>query len=111
MQGWFFGTMFGVPRAVSSAGRALHLQCRGQRFDPATVHQNRVTEGFTEALPDKNLSGEVSANRWIRFFENWIESHSFFFKEQSLRKVSKTSSISVDMKVNNACGGCLGYSC
>jgi hypothetical protein len=26
-------------RAVSSVGRALHLQCRGQRFESATVHQ------------------------------------------------------------------------
>ena len=26
-------------RGISSAGRALHWQCRGQRFDPAMLHQ------------------------------------------------------------------------
>lgn len=27
---------------ISSAGRALHWQCRGQRFDPAMLHQSRI---------------------------------------------------------------------
>ena len=26
---------------ISSAGRALHWQCRGQRFDPAMLHHNK----------------------------------------------------------------------
>ena len=26
---------------ISSAGRALHWQCRGQRFDPAMLHQRK----------------------------------------------------------------------
>lgn len=38
---------------LAQLARALHLQCRGQRFDPATVHQNRTREGFTEVLLDK----------------------------------------------------------
>ena len=36
-------------RGISSAGRALHWQCRGQRFDPAMLHQSPlkfVSEGF-----------------------------------------------------------------
>ena len=28
-------------RGISSAGRALHWQCRGQRFDPAMLHQKQ----------------------------------------------------------------------
>lgn len=27
---------------ISSAGRALHWQCRGQRFDPAMLHQEKT---------------------------------------------------------------------
>ena len=29
-------------RGISSAGRALHWQCRGQRFDPAMLHQEKT---------------------------------------------------------------------
>ena len=29
------------PWGISSAGRALHWQCRGQRFDPAMLHQSK----------------------------------------------------------------------
>ena len=35
---------------ISSAGRALHWQCRGQRFDPAMLHQHSVGESLTFPL-------------------------------------------------------------
>lgn len=53
MQGWFCITILVCRGPLAQLVRALHLQCRGQRFDPATVHQNRVGNGFTEVLPDK----------------------------------------------------------
>ena len=33
---------------LSSAGRARHWQCRGQRFDPARLHQSRPKCSFRE---------------------------------------------------------------
>jgi hypothetical protein len=45
----------------SSAGRALHSHCRGQRFEPAQIHQSRPLEdGFFHRrdpiyLPSKPL--------------------------------------------------------
>lgn len=45
--------------AVSSVGRALHLQCRGQRFESATVHQIDLV--FT--LSDENGAGATALSR------------------------------------------------
>lgn len=36
-------------RGISSAGRALHWQCRGQRFDPAMLHHTECLGTQTRA--------------------------------------------------------------
>lgn len=36
-------TRFSDMRGISSAGRAPHWQCGGQRFDPAMLHQKQET--------------------------------------------------------------------
>ncbi len=33
---------------ISSAGRALHWQCRGQRFDPAMLHHKEKSESLSK---------------------------------------------------------------
>lgn len=37
---------------ISSAGRALHWQCRGQRFDPAMLHHDE----------------KIRTQKWVRIF-------------------------------------------
>jgi hypothetical protein len=46
--------------ACSSAGRALQWHCRGQRFDPAQVHQNPHSFLFYNVLSDSALFKRVS---------------------------------------------------
>ena len=35
---------------ISSAGRALHWQCRGQRFDPAMLHQSKIIRMYCQLV-------------------------------------------------------------
>lgn len=35
---------------ISSAGRALHWQCKGQRFDPAMLHQLQISKTLKSYL-------------------------------------------------------------
>src|SRR3989338_5319608 len=48
-------------RALSSAGRASHLQCGGQRFESARVHNSEFEERLTSPAPKARARADVSA--------------------------------------------------
>ena len=61
---------------ISSAGRALHWQCRGQRFDPAMLHHNRFYDIIMKS-PFQERG----------FFMYFSIKHFYLLIEQTLQKI------------------------
>ena len=56
-------------RGISSAGRAPHWQCGGQRFDPAMLHHNetRMALGLAGFLLPKFIVPELISKRLLGY--------------------------------------------
>lgn len=64
-------------RGISSAGRALHWQCRGQRFEPAMLHQLKIQKpcGFLDFFFYQLIAAKTAARSFFRYYKrDWLRS-------------------------------------